>query len=66
MKDPDLRLIAITGGDRPDIQAAWDDLRGYLDTVRGVVVVGVFSANIPIPEELDADIVVVLGGDGSV
>jgi NAD+ kinase len=66
MKDPDLRLIAITGGDRADILAAWDDLRTYLATVRGVVVVGVFSANIPIPEDLEADIVVVLGGDGSV
>jgi len=66
MKDPDLRLIVITGGDRPDIQAAWDDLRAYIETVRGVVVVGVISANVPIPEDLDADIVVVLGGDGSV
>ena len=66
MKDPDLRLIVITGGDRPDIKAAWDDLRAYVETVRGVVVVGVISANVPIPEDLDADIVVVLGGDGSV
>ena len=66
MKDPDLRLIVITGGDRPDIKAAWDDLRAYIETVRGVVVVGVISANVPIPEDLEADIVVVLGGDGSV
>ena len=66
MKDPDLRLIVITGGDRPDIKAAWDDLCAYIETVRGVVVVGVISANVPIPEDLEADIVVVLGGDGSV
>ena len=66
MKDPDLRLIVITGGDRPDIIAAWDDLRAYIETVRGVVVTGVISANVPIPEDLDGDIVVVLGGDGSV
>lgn len=66
MKDPDLRLIVITGGDRPDIKAAWDDLCAYIETVRGVVVVGVISGNVPIPEDLEADIVVVLGGDGSV
>lgn len=66
MKDPDLRLIVITGGDRPDIIAAWDELRAYIETVRGVVVAGVISANVPIPEDLEADIVVVLGGDGSV
>lgn len=66
MKDPDLRIIVLTGSDRPDIQAAWDDLRAYLHTVRGVVLVGVFSSDEPIPEDLAGDIVVVLGGDGSV
>ena len=66
MKEPDLRIIVLTGGDRPDIRAAWEDLRGWLETVRGVVVVGVFSGNEPIPEDLAGEIVVVLGGDGSV
>ena len=66
MKDPDLRIIVLTGGDRPEIQLAWDDLRAYLHTVRGVVLVGVFSSNESIPEDLAGDIVVVLGGDGSV
>ena len=66
MKDPDLRIIVLTGSDRPDIQAAWHDLRDYLKTVRGVDLVGVFSSDEPIPEDLAGDIVVVLGGDGSV
>jgi len=66
MKDPDLRLIVLTGGDRPDIQSAWNDLRAYLETVRGVDLVGVFSSGESIPEDLPGDIVVVLGGDGSV
>ena len=66
MKDPDLRLIVLTGSDRPDIQSAWNDLRAYLDTVRGIDLVGVFSSNESIPEDLPGDIVVVLGGDGSV
>ncbi|MCA9009000.1 MAG: NAD(+)/NADH kinase [Planctomycetaceae bacterium] len=66
MKEPDLRIIVLTGGDRPDIRAAWEDLRVWLETVRGVIVVGVFSGNEPIPEDLAGEIVVVLGGDGSV
>jgi NAD+ kinase len=65
MKDADLRLIVLTGSDRPDIQAAWHDLREYLSTVRGVTVVGVFCGSEIIPEDLQADLVVVLGGDGS-
>lgn len=66
MKDPDVRIIVLTGSDRADILSAWNDLHTYLQGVRGVAVVGVFSANVQIPEDLDADMVVVLGGDGSI
>jgi NAD+ kinase len=66
MKDSDLQIIVLTGGDRPDILAAWKELQAYLATVRGVTVVGVFSSSEPIPEDLQADMVVVLGGDGSI
>lgn len=66
MKDPDVRIIVLTGGDRPDILSAWEDLRQYLNGVRGVTVVGVFASSERIPEDLDADMVVVLGGDGSI
>ena len=66
MKDPDVRIIVLTGSDRADILSAWNDLYTYLQGVRGVSVVGVFSANVQIPEDLEADMVVVLGGDGSI
>ena len=66
MKEPDLQIIVLTGSDRPDILAAWDELRGFLATVRGVTIVGVFSSSEPIPVDLNADMVVVLGGDGSI
>ena len=61
-----LRIIVLTGSDRPDILSAWSDLKAYLAGVRDVEVVGVFSANEQIPEDLIADMVVVLGGDGSI
>lgn len=67
MKDQHLlRIIVLTGSDRPDILSAWSDLKTYLAGVRDVEVVGVFSANEQIPEDLIADMVVVLGGDGSI
>lgn len=66
MKDHNLRIVVLTGGDRADILSVWEDLRSYLDGVRDVEVVGVFSGNEPIPEDLSADMVVVLGGDGSI
>ena len=66
MKEPHLRIVVLTGSDRADILLAWDDLRAHLAGVRDVEVVGVFSSNEPIPEDLAADMIVVLGGDGSI
>jgi len=66
MKEPDLKIVVLTGSDRPDILAAWQDLQSFLSGVRGVSVVGAFSSSEPIPEDLQADMVVVLGGDGSI
>ncbi len=66
MKDHHLRIVVLTGSDRADIMSAWADLRVYLEGVRDVEVVGVFSSDEPIPEDLAADMVVVLGGDGSI
>ncbi len=66
MKDTELKIVVLTGSDRADILAAWEDLRTHLETVKGVIVVGVFSSDEQIPEDLAADMVVVLGGDGSV
>ena len=36
MKDHQLKIVVLTGGDRADIMAAWEDLRTYLDGVRDV------------------------------
>ena len=66
MKDPDLKIVVLTGSDRPDILSAWTDLQSFLGGVKGVRVVGAFSRSEPIPEDLPADMVVVLGGDGSI
>ncbi|MBL8808749.1 MAG: NAD(+)/NADH kinase [Planctomycetaceae bacterium] len=66
MANPELNLIVLTGSDRPDIQMVWQELRQYLSSLQGVHVVGVFSANDCIPQDLKADMVVVLGGDGSI
>lgn len=66
MKDPDLKIVVLTGSDRPDILSAWTDLQSFLSSVKGVEVVGAFSSSEPIPEDLPADMVVVLGGDGSI
>ena len=66
MKEPELQIIVLTGSDRADILVAWDELREFLAAVRGVTIVGVFSSSEPIPVDLVADMVVVLGGDGSI
>ena len=49
MKELELQIIVLTGSDRPDIMAAWVELREFLATVRGVTIVGVFSSSEPIP-----------------
>ena len=66
MKEPELQIIVLTGSDRADILVAWDELREFLAAVRGVTIVGVFSSSEPVPVDLVADMVVVLGGDGSI
>ena len=66
MKESDLKIVVLTGSDRPDILSAWDDLRSFLSGVRGVSVVEAFSSSESIPEDLQADMAVVLGGDGSI
>lgn len=66
MAAPVLRLIVLTGSDRSDIQMVWQELRQHLASLDGIRIAGVFSASDPIPEDLAADMVVVLGGDGSI
>lgn len=66
MSNSPLRLIILTGSDNPTIHSAWTELRAFLSEQPQVQVAGVFSALSQIPQDLDADMVVVLGGDGSI
>lgn len=66
MATPPLKLIILTGSDTPQVRSCWASLRPWLAVQPGVVLVGEFTPTQTIPAELDADMVVVLGGDGSI
>ncbi|MFM7056190.1 MAG: NAD(+)/NADH kinase [Planctomycetota bacterium] len=61
-----LKLIILTGSDTPHVRHGWAALRPWLAEQPNVSLVGEFSPSQPIPPNLDADMVVVLGGDGSI
>lgn len=65
MSDPLLKLIVLTGSDRPEVLDTWAKLLPQLEASPGVEVVGAFSRGEEIGK-VDADLVVVLGGDGSI
>jgi NAD+ kinase len=66
MAGNDLRLIILTGSDRPEVQKAWQELLPFLRDATGIEVVGAFARNQDIPPDVSADLVVILGGDGSI
>lgn len=66
MPNPPLKLIILTGSDAPLVRSAWTTLQPWLASQSGVRLVGQFTPAQPIPADLDADMVVVLGGDGSI
>ena len=61
-----LKLIVLTGSERPEVQEAWNELIPFLQSAGGVQVVGTYSRHQNIPVSQIADLVVVLGGDGSI
>lgn len=61
-----LKLVVLTGSDRPDVLEAWSSLLPLLESTSGVEVVGTYSRLQAVPRQVDADLVVVLGGDGSI
>ena len=65
MPKSSLKLIVLTGSDRPEVLSTWSTLLPHLDAYDGVEVVGAYSRDQKI-EGLEADLVVVLGGDGSI
>ncbi|MFY9254359.1 MAG: NAD(+)/NADH kinase [Fuerstiella sp.] len=66
MSESVLKIIVLTGSDRPEVLDAWAELLPILQKDKGIEVVGKFSRHQHIDEPIDADIVVVLGGDGSI
>ena len=66
MASEPLRLIVLTGSDRPEVRTAWDTLLPVLNRTDGIQVVGEFTRSDDVPEGLAADVAVVLGGDGSI
>ena len=66
MPPPPLKLIVLTGSDRPEVKQTWKTLLPSFDQMDGITVVGEYPRSRDIEEEIDADIVVVLGGDGSI
>lgn len=65
MPESPLKLIVLTGSDRPEVLDTWSKLLPQLEASSGVTVVGAYSRDEEI-DNLDADFVVVLGGDGSI
>lgn len=63
--DP-LRLIVLTGSEHPRVRSVWDTLLPALKEADGIEVVGEFTRSEDISAEIFADVVVVLGGDGSI
>ncbi|MCH2211448.1 MAG: NAD(+)/NADH kinase [Fuerstiella sp.] len=66
MSCPPIKLIVLTGSDRPEVQQVWRALLPTLSQTDGIEVVGEYPRSRDIEDSVDADIVVVLGGDGSI
>ncbi|MEO1981256.1 MAG: NAD(+)/NADH kinase, partial [Fuerstiella sp.] len=66
MSSSPLKIIVLTGSDRPDVLDTWSQLVPQLRASNGVEVVGVYAREEQVAHDIDADLVVVLGGDGSI
>ena len=54
-----LKLIVLTGSDRPEVRSAWQSLLPYLKQTDGIEVVGEYPRSKDIEDTIDADMVVV-------
>lgn len=66
MTNGELKIIVLTGSDRPEVLDAWNDLLPALEAKEHVTVVGKFSREEQLKGADEADLVVILGGDGSI
>lgn len=63
---PPLRLIVLARDQSPHVQEAWRELSDYLDTREGAEVVAAATCDDLEMDGLEADLVIVLGGDGAI
>lgn len=61
-----LKLIVLTGSDREEVRGAWNTLLPIIEDAEGVELAGTYSRNEDLTEDIEADLVVVIGGDGSI
>lgn len=61
-----LKLMVLTGSDRPQVLQTWSQLLPHLHAADGVEVVGEVSRHENVSADAEPDLVVVLGGDGSI
>lgn len=66
MTNGELKIIVLTGSDRPEVLEAWDHLLPALQAKKHVTVVGKYSRDEDLQNADQADLVVILGGDGSI
>ncbi len=66
MSSRELRLIVLTGSDRLEVQKALRNLLPFIRDSDGISLAGTFSRDQVIPPDVTAELVLVLGGDGSI
>lgn len=66
MCDKRLKLILLTGSERTEVVDAWKELQTTAQGLSDFEVVGSYSRHDDIPAGVDADFVMIVGGDGSI
>lgn len=66
MSNSSLKLIVLTGSNRPEVVETWEQMLPALEKESGVEVIGKFSRDERLEGADAADLVVILGGDGSI
>ena len=66
MPEQPLKLIMLTGSDRAEVLDTWQKLLPQLRQTQDVEVVGEYSRNEDIDPDVQADLAVIIGGDGSI
>jgi NAD+ kinase len=66
MSTSPVRVLVLARDQSPRVQNAWRELEQLLAERKGIVVTGVATTEEAAPEAVDADIAIVLGGDGAI